>query len=204
MSDAPAPAMPELLARQEELLRFLLRRTRSRADAEDLLQEANARVLARGPEEPGRAWLFRVARSVLIDHHRRESARGRGLAAYAADPSTAPLDEPPIVPCGCVRRVLPEMPARDRLVIEHADLAGEPHAAIARALGTTANAIGVRLHRARKVLRRRLEAHCGACCSRDPMRCGCTEARKDSSTRASPEASAGRKAAPPEGFGEAR
>jgi DNA-directed RNA polymerase specialized sigma24 family protein len=198
----PPTAVPELLARQDELLRFFSRRTRSRADAQDLLQETNARVLARGPQDAGRAFLFRVARNVLVDHLRREAARGRGLKAYWADPARTPFDEPPIVSCDCARRVLPDLPPLDRELLRRADLAGERHASIALGLGTTANAVGVRLHRARKALRRRLEAHCGECCSMDPLRCGCAMARKDRGGLASSGARARRWAAPPTSLGE--
>jgi DNA-directed RNA polymerase specialized sigma24 family protein len=195
------PSTRELLALQDELLRFFSRRMRSRAEAQDLLQETNLRVLARGPGDAGRAWLFRVARSVLFDHPRREAARGRGLAAYGRDPASTPFDEPPIVPCGCVRGVLPEMAPLDREVLRRADLEAEPHAAIARSLGTTAGAVGVRLHRARKALRRRLLAHCGGCCSRDPLHCGCALTCKDPVFDASPGMRAGRSAVPPTSSG---
>ena len=193
-----------LVESQDELLRYFRRRTPSSADAHDLLQETNARVLARGPDDPGRAWLYRVARSVLVDHFRREAARSRGLAAYRADPASEPVEEAPIVPCGCVHRVLALLPPLDGEVLRRADLDREPHGVIARALATTANAVGVRLHRARKALRLRLEAHCGECCSRDPLRCGCVVACKDHTLDASSGATAKRLTASPISHGDFR
>jgi DNA-directed RNA polymerase specialized sigma24 family protein len=154
-----------LLARQEELRRFFARRTRSRADAQDLFQETSARMLAGAPGHPGRLRLFHVARSVLVDHLQREAVRDRGRKADRADPLSTPFDGLAIVSCGCVRRALPEAAPLEREILRRVDLGGEPAAVIARGLGVSAAAMGLRLHRARKRLRRRLQAHC---CARAP------------------------------------
>lgn len=64
----------------QELLNYFARMVRSRDTAADLVHEAYARVLAlqRGGEgvaQP-RALLYRTARNLLIDQHRRHVARG--------------------------------------------------------------------------------------------------------------------------------
>lgn len=60
-----------------ELLRFLARRLACRHTAEDLLQETYLRCLEKPPEalENPRAYLYRVAGNLAVDHFRRHNRR---------------------------------------------------------------------------------------------------------------------------------
>ena len=65
-----------------ELLNFLSRAVNNREAAADLAQESYARVLAMQQDgvtiaEP-RALLYRTARNLVIDQHRRDTVRGVG------------------------------------------------------------------------------------------------------------------------------
>jgi RNA polymerase sigma-70 factor, ECF subfamily len=86
-------AFDELARRyQVPLLRFLMRFTLNRHDAEDLLQETFARLYAgrssyRG-RWPFRTWAFSVARHAAIDRHRRQARqlpRDPADVAHVAD-----------------------------------------------------------------------------------------------------------------------
>lgn len=81
------PLPPEELFRRHspELLRFFTRQTRCSELAADLRQETWLRLQGRRTEEIGnvRAFLYRIARNLLIDHHRQQQNR----------PQSAPLDE---------------------------------------------------------------------------------------------------------------
>lgn len=62
---------------QTRVYRYLLLRTRSREDADDLAQQVFTQALAALPYyhqqgTPFAAWLFRIARNLAIDHHRRQ------------------------------------------------------------------------------------------------------------------------------------
>jgi RNA polymerase sigma-70 factor (ECF subfamily) len=79
----------------QELLNFCSRTVRSRDAAVDVVQEAYARVLAvqhtgQSVPEP-RALLYRTARNLQIDLHRRSQVRGETLHADA-DASVAEVD----------------------------------------------------------------------------------------------------------------
>jgi RNA polymerase sigma-70 factor (ECF subfamily) len=72
---------PELLDRlielyQFRLFRYLVHLTASRALAEDFFQETWLRVLERGNQYDGKwkfeAWLFAIARNLVLDWHRRK------------------------------------------------------------------------------------------------------------------------------------
>lgn len=81
------PLPPEELFRRHspELLRFFTRQTRCSELAADLRQETWLRLQGRRTEEIGnvRAFLYRIARNLLIDHHRQQQTR----------PQSAPLDD---------------------------------------------------------------------------------------------------------------
>jgi len=180
-----------LATHQRQFVRYATRRLGNRADAEDVVQSFNLKVLSRveGAAQPkGLAWLYRVLHTTLIDHYRREATRRRALDGLARELQIAEA-EPVATPCGCVQRALPTLRLDQQELLRRADMGSEPHGQIAASLGTTANAIGVRLHRARRVLRDNLMRLCGACCPVEAMACSCGAVageigRKDSSPSA--------------------
>lgn len=78
---------------RQPLLRFFMRRVGDPADAEDLMQEAFARLL-RHPSaekvEDSRAFVFQIAINLLRDRARRSATRN---SATLLDLSSAPVDE---------------------------------------------------------------------------------------------------------------
>jgi RNA polymerase sigma-70 factor, ECF subfamily len=91
------PQLLDLLIEQYQfrLFRYLLHLTGSRERAEDFFQETWVRVLERGHQYDGKwkfeAWLFTIARNLVLDWHRRvkpesfESLRGPEEDAPAFD-----------------------------------------------------------------------------------------------------------------------
>jgi RNA polymerase sigma-70 factor (ECF subfamily) len=91
------PELLDLLIEQYQfrLFRYLLHLTGSRERAEDFFQETWVRVLERGAQYDGKwkfeAWLFTIARNLVLDWHRRkkpesfESLRGPEEDAPAFD-----------------------------------------------------------------------------------------------------------------------
>lgn len=79
-AEQPTEQMLELFADQvEPLRRYALRLTSNHAKAEDVVQETLLRawrhLQSKDDDQPGRAWLFTVARNIVIDDSR--SARVR-------------------------------------------------------------------------------------------------------------------------------
>ena len=173
---APDAIRAELTASWADSRTFARRRTRSLADAEDVLQTWALKALGRAPTTPPsdpRAWLYRVLRNTLVDHARGAAARQRALSALAEELPAMSVPTDPGEPCQCVERALGELPTGQAELVRRATLDGEPHATIAERLGVSIGAVAVRLHRARCVLERRLLELCGDCCPRSAYACSC-------------------------------
>ncbi|MEY2633083.1 MAG: hypothetical protein RIR00_1737 [Pseudomonadota bacterium] len=154
-------------AHHRELLRFVAGRLGDAQAASDLVQEVFLRAsrLERGlcGIDNRRAWLFQVARNLLIDQHRRlrpeiplapETEAEAALAAPAD--ATAPVERL----SECLPRVLAELSAADREAITLCDIEGLSQQGLADRLGLTLPAAKSRIQRARKRLRAQLVTAC--------------------------------------------
>ena len=134
---------------------FVRRRTRSNADAEDIVAEVFADAAAslhrfeRGPT-PVLAWLYTVARRRLADEARR---RGRAPVVAAVDP----VPEYGTNVASAVRRGLELLPQTQRRVVVLKLIEGRSFREIAQAVGTTEAACKMRLARGLMQLRNHLE-----------------------------------------------
>ncbi|NMG16860.1 RNA polymerase sigma factor SigZ [Aromatoleum bremense] len=148
-------------AHEAELRRFLRSRHGDAAGADDLLQEVFVRALGQGEgfcavANP-RAWLFQVARNLLVDRLR--------LAKSQVPLPDDLADLPDLVPAvdglsACIPRALAELSAEDREAISLCDLEGLTQQAYAERLGLTLPAAKSRVQRARTRLRARLVEAC--------------------------------------------
>lgn len=167
-----------LVAEHRRFLAFLIPRTASAAEAEDILQEAYVRSLERGEQlrddEKLVAWFYRLLRNALVDRARSRAAEGRAMEAHAWELPEAEL--PPELEahlCECVKGLLPTLSPDHADILTRVDLGGATPAEAALGLGITANAASVRLHRARKALHERLVATCGTCTEHGCLDCRC-------------------------------
>jgi RNA polymerase sigma-70 factor (ECF subfamily) len=151
-------------AHEAELRGFLTRQLGDPAVAEDLLQETFVRALAAGSKfcslDNPRAWLYRVARSRMIDHTRQ--SRTRAPAAILPEELPADVEEIPAVERldVCLPRALAALPPADREAIERCDLAGLPQPQFAREQGLSIPGAKSRVQRARKRLKAELVRRC--------------------------------------------
>lgn len=177
----PTPPFLDVLVREHErFLAFARRHLADAAAAEDALQTAYVRAVERGRSLKDRdsvvAWFFRVLRRTLVDEYRARGVRERGLAARRAR-TTAPIDESRLrdTVCECVRALLPTVRDDQADLLRRVDVDGERLPDVAASLGITTNNATVRLHRARKALRARLEQVCGVCTTHGCLDCRCDE-----------------------------
>jgi RNA polymerase sigma-70 factor (ECF subfamily) len=140
------------------LLAYFLRRV-SQDHAHDLVAEVFLiawRRRAIAPDEPDlRPWLFKVARNVLRNHHRGAARRMRlheRLRAHA----TTDVEQPPEQSDtdAVLRWALTRLREPDREILRLTAWEGCTTDELATVLGCSANAAAVRLHRARRRLRK--------------------------------------------------
>jgi len=175
------PEMVEaLVANHRQFLAFLERRMGSRTDAEDLLQDAFAKGLARGHQvhdpESAVPWFFRVLRNALTDWYRRRGVEDRALAEWRGreDVAEPPRDEALFGEvCGCVLRLAGTLRPEYATALRRVDVDGLPVKDFAAEVGITPGNAAVRLHRAREALRARLIQSCGTCAEHGCVDCSC-------------------------------
>ena len=171
-------AIDRLIGAHRSFLSFLERRVESRAVAEDILQSAFARGLEHGaevPEEKVVAWFYRILRNAVVDHYRHRSASARAMEGWGKEftgsqqPDAALRQEI----CECVSELLADLKPEYRDALRVVDLEDRPLADLANQSGITAENAAVRIHRARKALRRKVEQACGTCAEHGCFDCQC-------------------------------
>jgi RNA polymerase sigma-70 factor (ECF subfamily) len=141
---------------------FLLRQTRNRISADDLLQQTLLQMhRKRGTYESGLPvlpWAFAIARRLYIDELRRRktdalwSARGVEEDDHLA--SSSPHDELASLEVAArVESELSRMPKTQRAAFELLKVEGLSHQEAAQALGTTVSAVKLRAFRAYATVR---------------------------------------------------
>lgn len=142
----------------DRLYRYFCRAAGSPETARDLTQDVFLRVTRSAiPEASGlelRAWLFRIARNLAIDHNRQRQRRPEGALASATDASHGSSQDV----SAAINEALARLSDLDRDVFLMREVAGLAYDEIATACDLTAPAVRSRLHRTRLALRDMLAA----------------------------------------------
>lgn len=179
----------ELNTRRNAFKAFLTARVGSEADAEDLLQNGLLKALQRAGELQDdaklTAWFYQLLRNAVIDHYRARSsvrrkhdALGEMISSLGEDIADAPKGWETQL-CGCLGGVVATLKPQQAELLRRVDLAGEPVQIAAKAMGLSANNASVTLHRARKELREKLQAFCGACADGACLDCHCARVEEN-------------------------
>ena len=153
----------------------------NRADAEEILQDAFVRSLAKAgdirDEERAVAWFYRILRNAVVDHWRQREGLARQGEALARDPTartpTGPDAEAEGEICRCFEALLPTLKPEYAEILRRVDLQDQRPVDVAADQGISANAAMVKLHRARRALRLRLEQSCRTCATHGCLDCTC-------------------------------
>ena len=172
-------AIERLLDSRQQFLNFLARRVESKADAEDILQAAFVRGIERGgslrDEETVIAWFYRLLRNAVIDHYRHESSARKVMEEWGEDLETMadPNDSLKDSICQCMVVLMPELKSEYKQALEIVDLGEGSLSELAEQAAITPTNAAVRIHRARRALKKQVELACGACAKHSCLECGC-------------------------------
>ena len=142
---------------------FIRRRVRDEATADDLAQETMLKVYrSRAALRDGQrleAWLYRIARTTIIDHYRRRKPSEpvpETMAAESAD-EVGQLRETVLA---SMKRFLEELPEDYREPVRLAELERLPLAKIALRMDLSLTAVKSRVQRGRAMLKKKLQDCC--------------------------------------------
>jgi RNA polymerase sigma-70 factor, ECF subfamily len=150
-----------------QMLRFIARRVESPEAAEDLTQEVLLRlVITKGRIDNPTAWLYRVARNVLVDHYRARRTDvpldttsqlhdGPVDDPFVADPQAAQREL-----AGCLRWFVGHLREPYRSAVVAVDLDGGSQTKLALASGLSISGMKSRVQRGRRQLHRLLTDCC--------------------------------------------
>ena len=139
-------------------------------EAEDICQNVFLKIHAGLKDFRGEAslstWIYRIATNAALDRLR---ARSFGQSAHVASEAEAPGDashestESSFIRSEmnkCIKTYVDGLPESHRAVLALSDLEGFKNQEIAEILGLSVDAVKIRLHRARRELKKRFEAGC--------------------------------------------
>ena len=176
--DTPAPVVT-LLENHRAFLRYLERRVGDRQLAEDILQDAFAKVVDRPDQAPADEaivpWFYRTLRNAAIDQFRRRGAANRAVEAFARELETQSAPEPEMEAeiCACVSRLAATLKPEYAEALQAIDVDGTAVKTFAETRGLSASNAGVRVFRAREALKKRVVASCGTCAEHGCVNCTC-------------------------------
>jgi RNA polymerase sigma-70 factor (ECF subfamily) len=141
------------VAHHQRLFRYLCRAVGHPDTARDLTQDVFVRVsraeVPHGPDNQVRAWLFRIARNLALDHHRRRSVRPDPVVMDVSRPASQDV-------AAMVNQALDRLEDAERDVFLMREVAGLSYTEIAEACDLTPDAVRNKLHRTRLRLRESL------------------------------------------------
>ena len=172
-----------LLDNHRAFLAYLSRKVGDRDLAEDILQDAFAKVIDRPelvPDDPGIVpWFYRNLRNAAIDQFRRRGAATRAVEAFARELETHvdPDDQLQAEICGCVTRLAVTLKPEYAEALREIDVRGTSVKDFAKQKGLSTSNAGVRVFRAREALKKRLSQSCGTCADHGCLNCTCRSVR---------------------------
>lgn len=169
-----------LVTNHRAFLNYVSRRVGDRTLAEDILQDAFAKVVANpdlAPADEGVVpWFYRLLRNAAIDRLRRRGAAERAMEAFARELEAheSPTAEVEAEICGCITRLAATLKPEYADALQAIEVGGTPVKAFAEQRGLSPSNAAVRVFRAREALKQRVVASCGTCAEHGCLDCSCT------------------------------
>lgn len=166
---------------RDQLMRFVLRHTRDKSLAEDIVHDVFLKVHDKLPQlrahDKMQGWIFGIAKNTVIDHFRRTAKTIRAVD-LDWDSDGVTLND---CVSACLREMMTTLPNKYRQALELAELKDMSQLELSKKLNISYSGAKSRVQRARQMLRERMDEtyhiqfdHYGnavTCLSRLP--CGC-------------------------------
>ena len=146
-------------AMYEALLAYIRRRVETLDDAEDILQDVFVRIHANlgklDSAQSVTAWVYRIARNAITDHHRKKAADARTVNKMALDATESSDEDEDITDRAieefsrCIEPLLGEVPQPYREAIVLTELGGMTRKDAADRLGLSVSGMKARVQRGR-------------------------------------------------------
>lgn len=168
--------LARLTEKRDQFRAMIVRRVRSEADAEDILQQAlvnAARAIDTVREaDHVEAWFARVVRRQIADFRLERARREARVEAFAREASDSTESEETAA-CACALGVVKRLRPDYADILRRVDLEDASLDEVAHALGISAGNARVRLFRARQAMRDELLVFCKTDSFRACMSCNC-------------------------------
>jgi len=140
---------------QHQLRRFLSARIRNKSDVDDILQEILIKTFRhfKGLKDAKqfKPWLYRVARTTLIDYYRKNKNTGHVLEVDGGF-SLEPEEQTGRELSGCLRPFIHQLPGKYRDALNAADIQQVSQKDLAARWGISYSAVKSRVQRGRQML----------------------------------------------------
>ena len=170
-------AVALLATERRKFLNFVRTRVRDSDAAEEILQKASLKVIARvdtlRDTARAEAWIYRILRNEIQDHYRRSAVLDRRAADLDPESVAKLPAQANSRPCPCALEEMSALRPGYSEALRTIEMENEPIAAHAARTGISLSNATVRLHRARTALRTRLEKRCGNCAGAGCFDCNC-------------------------------
>lgn len=155
----------DILPLKNPLYRLALRITLDSAEAEDIVQETMIKVWERREQWPEiesiEAFCFTICRNLSLDRIRRAAHATDSLEEQNIDrpdtsfePDEAAVQKDSV---NLVKRLIDELPEKQRSCIQLRDFEGKPYKEIATILGITEEQVKVNIFRARQAIKNKFQ-----------------------------------------------
>jgi DNA-directed RNA polymerase specialized sigma24 family protein len=163
-----------------EFLRFAIRHTRNISDGEVLVREFYREALGTAAMKDGaglKGCMGAALRTALAGYQRtaRATERAQFERPDVDEPVPMFLDDVERAVSGWLYRLLPTLPSDSSWLIWQADLLGQPPDRLAKNLRINLDHLGLRLARARRMMRSLLERYRSTCPSHGFLNCTCEQ-----------------------------
>jgi len=166
-----------LLSHLTEFLAFARWRLSDPDLAADVVQESLLKAVKSRDQlrddASARAWFYRILRHTIIDLQRRRQTQQSVAEQFAVELDLAANAETDRAVCQCLRHLLPALNPDYATLIERIDLGSASIDELSAELSLSRNNVTVRLHRARRQLKKRLEETCRVCATHGCLDCQC-------------------------------